>query len=562
LSPAYIVPSAPLHFDDDDQLPETPPVVEVPFQELVSGHAEGAIAPSLSKVLQDTAEQLQPVVAALTELEHVLTFKMELATAELDPILDAAVTKETTKVLHEMLVVGLERNRDIIRGHLHKAKDWPEELEAEIREITLGGLAELREQLMGSELSKLRLDVLRRRVAGRRFIRRTETLPGLFHRLKELSARTARALVGEERLEQLWYVLGLPSVAEGTPSAEELSPPREADALPLVYRRLFSAEALDLRPARELEIEKAASTLANSSGNLRTVALVGPDGVGKTALLRAIMRTRNWKEVRRLALDRPVRLADVEQWFVDGEAGHLTVLSGLHWLASAQVGGFEPLRAFIRGIIRDRGQSAWLVSADSLVWDFVREAAPLEDAFAEVIHITPLTSEELEAVVLARHQLSGYGLNFESPEVEGALEDLVARGAGRIQRPYEQFFRELHANSGGLVRDALSLWLSAVDEIDQTEDFVRVGLVPHSPLQAVRRLSDDILVNLLQVCRQGWIDLKTQAQLYRVDSAEAEAQLRRLTNLGLLEKQGQIYQISGHLRGHVVRVLAERGWLT
>ena len=73
------------------------------------------------------------------------------------------------------------------------------------------------------------------------------------------------------------------------------------------------------------------------------------------------------------------------------------------------------------------------------------------------------TGSGYQAAVLARHGLSGYGLNFEPRTERTRLEELFARGASRIRRPYESFFRALHAASGGLVRDALRLWLASID---------------------------------------------------------------------------------------------------
>jgi hypothetical protein len=88
-----------------------------------------------------------------------------------------------------------------------------------------------------------------------------------------------------------------------------------------------------------------------------------------------------------------------------------------------------------------------------------------------------------------------------------------------------------------------------------------VGPIPASPYSRIRRLSDDILVNLYQIARQGWMDAAGQARLFRLDVNTAQAQLSRLAHLGLLEERDGAFVIAVHLRGVLGRVFAERGWV-
>jgi hypothetical protein len=227
-----------------------------------------------------------------------------------------------------------------------------------------------------------------------------------------------------------------------------------------------------------------------------------------------------------------------------------------------RAGGLDPLRRFVEGVIEDGGRNAWLVAADSLVWRVACQAAPLTEAYPEVITVDPLDTSELEAAILARHGLSGYSLNFESRAERTRLDELFAEGAGRIRRPYESFFQSIHAASGGRVRDALRLWIAAIDEVNETSDLVHIGKVPESPHAAIRQLPEAILLMLYQVARQGWMDAAVQAAVFRVDEVTAEAQLARLAHLGLLEpREHDTYRIPSHLREAVNRALLEKGWI-
>jgi hypothetical protein len=559
LSESYEVPTQPLVFTDPNRLPGPSTIIDVPFRDLVAGHFEGTIAPGIAQESRDLVSIVQPFVSSLQELDRLIDFKLELASAELDAVPDEHLSAEVRDVVREILLVGFDRNREVLHGYVEESDAWAQRLSDEIRRLVIKGFVTLREQIVEGELSQLRMDILRRRAVGRGLIRRASRIPAIVTHANTLAVSTVRSLVGAHRLDIVWTKLGLP-VADGPIDAKAFEAPKPRIELPLLYRRLFSTDALDLGGAREAEIDRARAALAATGSALRTVALVGPEGVGKGALLRAVVRSRSWRNVRRIQLDRPVTVEQVEEWFTGQREGTLFVFSGFQWLLSMEPGGFRPLRRFTEGIIADQGRTAWLISADTLVWNYASQAAPLTDAFGDVIRIEPFDLAELESVIIGRHRMSGHAVNFEPARVESWLEDWIIRGAGRIRRPYEAYFRALHDASGGMVRDALALWLASVERIDEREDLVGIGPVPPSPLKALSRLPDDVLMKIYHVARQGWTNSVCQAHLFRLDEMTAEAQLARLAHLGLLQRENDAYTITPHLRAPIHRILDERGW--
>ena len=130
-------------------------------------------------------------------------------------------------------------------------------------------------------------------------------------RLKAQLRGGLRALFGEERLERWSERLGLtPALPTEELSAGTFAAPEVGTDLPLVYRRLFAAdtmEAGDVLTGRDQEIRRAESMLSSEvKGRLRSVALIGVDGVGKAAVSSAIVRSRRWKNVKRVVFTAPV----------------------------------------------------------------------------------------------------------------------------------------------------------------------------------------------------------------------------------------------------------------
>ncbi len=544
------------------RLPTALPEVEVPFREVVLTYIDSRVAPNLLASRRELAERVQPLANLLQELERVVAFNVELATAELEIVHDESIPEEMHTLLREMVYGQLERSYNSLEEIRVEARRWPAIIESEMRDAALGTLETLRAELAEGEFSKSRLEAMRRAASGQRMIEKAEKVPRL-KRIKAQLRSGLRGLFGEERLERWNQRLGL----KGPLDTDELSAgafaaPEVAADLPLVYRRLFAAdtmEAGDVLTGRDEEIRRAESVLSSEvKGRLRSVALIGVDGVGKAAVSSAIVRSRRWKNVRRVVFTGPVSVQDVDAIFQDAPESQLVVVDGLHWMLSMAPGGFEPLRRFVKGIIEEGGRRRWLTHGSVLFWNFASTVAPLRDAFPELIRLAPLSEPELQAAVIARHRLSGFEHSFDRGD-GSPIEGLFARSASRIRRPYDQYFHELHAATGGLVRDALRLWLASIRGIQ--DDIVHVGPIPASPYMRMRRVPDDILVNLYQIARGGWIDAAGQARLFRLDANTAQAQLSRLAHLGLLEERDGAFVIAVHLRGVLGRVFAERGWV-
>ena len=551
------------------RLPPAVERVDVPFRDLVLEHGETRIGPELYRASRETSEKLQPLVAALREAERLLAFNVELATVELEVTLGETVPKETRTLLREMVVGQLERSEAMVEALATEAHGHGAALSRGIHEATLGALEDLRAQLVDGDVTRAKLEELRREANRRRIAQRVGRFPSLFREGRAQLERALSALVGDARLEMWRRRLGLrirEDIAELGPTA--FAAPAPLAKLPNVYRRLFSAdtmEAADVLTGREEQIRHARSVLGGDpkaerrQGRLRAVALVGLDGVGKASVAAAIVRGGRWKTVRRLAFDRPATEADVVALLREAQDASLVVVDGLQWLTAARPGGYRPLRRFVDGVVRTAGTKSWLVQAEALWWRYARSVAALDDAFPEQIQLEPLSADELRAAVMERHRLSGYGHAFGRTGGRGLVEQLVARSASRVRRPFEQYFKDLHAASGGLVRDALRLWLASIDALEG-ESVVHVGHVPQSGYTALGRLPRETLIVLFQIARQGWMDADVLAHLFRMSEQEARAQLARLRHLGVLMEKGGAYRVSVHLRGALVRVLAERGW--
>ncbi len=548
------------------RLPDAIQQIEVPFRTIVTEHIETRVAPRLFEQTRAMSEKVLPLANTLRELERLIAFNVELVTSEVDLMEDDVIPDETREVLREMVAGQLERSRAMVTALVSESAEWPQELGTSIRDAVVGDLEQLRGQLVDGDISRARLEELRRSASRRRLLARAESIPSVLRDLAGELGAVLSSVVGEERLDRLQRFLGLPEVNEqgGELVPENFDVPVPSAKLPVVYRRLFSADSMeagDVLRGREAVIERARKTLARTpDGRLRSVAIIGTDGVGKAAVASAVVRGARFKQVRRMTFDRPLSVAEVEEEVANIKDAQLVVVSGLHFLTSASPGGFAPLRRFVRAVLDDDGKRAWLMHASDVFFAYAANVAPLRAAFPEHVRLAPLNVDELREAVMDRHRLSGYGFVFGADAPASRIEGALVKSAERIRRPLDQYFDELHAATGGLVRDALRLWLASIRRIER-EELVHVGSVHGKSHRALARLPEEFALQLFVVARQGWIDHPTYASLFRVNETVARADLARLAHLGLLRHDEGVYTIPVHLRGGIGRMIRERGWL-
>ncbi|MEO1338153.1 MAG: hypothetical protein AAFV29_21085, partial [Myxococcota bacterium] len=365
-----------------------------------------------------------------------------------------------------------------------------------------------------------------------------------------------RAVVGEVRLRQLWAQLGLPETASTAPDSMAWASPRHAEVLPVFYRRLFGTQARwlgDVLNVVDADVQRLRDALSNAGPGPRTVALIGADAASRGALAGAVIRGA--KSPRRLTFTHPTAVDELEAALAEVSGAPLVQMGGLAWLFTARPGGQMPLDALLKMIVRESKRTAWLLEVDTLAWAFATTMSPLADVFTHRLEVPSLSVEGLARAILARHQLSGYALRFELYEQSEAFKS----DGGLLQ---DRYFQALHTASGGLLQVALAMWLSSIDRVDESETTVVIGHAPRSPLVDLRRLPESVWTTLFVVARQGWMDASSLSFVLQIEPAAAEGQLIGLVGSGLLERQSRdIFTIKRHLRGAVIAVLREKGWV-
>jgi Kef-type K+ transport system membrane component KefB len=544
-----------------------PQTRDLHFREAVRAYMEAEAGRDLTVSLGQLRARVDEAYVGIDEVQRVLAFNSDLAGAELDVLPGDQLEPETITLLREMLVGTLQRLSNRVTTLHTAAEALPDQAGAAIRDAVSGNLVRLTDILVEGRHSELKLRLaLDAASAGRRELR------GALRELSQAADQLGQVLnvaLGPRSLQQVRTVLGLKDPDpqhDAAPST--FAPPVEQVPIPTVYRRLFSDQGLeggDLLAGREADVERVRRVLMGRGGSSRAVAVVGVAGIGNTAVVNSLLRgLPEGTHFHTVRLSTCTTAQEVEELILAPmreQQGAIAVIEGFQWLFSIRPGGFAPLRALIDGVLEDRGRNGWLVSTERPVWSYVKRILPLGDIFYERFHLGALSVEELRNTLLLRHAMSGYRLHFQRPpgHVGWWLQELVTRKSAEEELYERHFFEQLHQATGGILSDALRLWLASVAGVGSSTDTITIGSLPEPPLEPLRKLPLDDLLTLRQVARQGRITVEDHAQQFRTEPTWSAGYLSRLEHRGLLHRVDECcFLLAPELAGAIHQVLRER----
>jgi len=553
-------------------IPPAPAVVDVPFRELVRAFLESETGRELSALATRQQDQVDAFAKGIEDIDRMMVFQTELARAELDARDAGPMARDSVELLDATLAGTLLRLARRAHELQQETEALADEVEAGVLKAVLGNLERLRTVLVSGQVSEIRTRLTQRTLAqGRReLVSAASRAAGLATKAVQL----IRTTLGEDALQEARKIVGLPDLERARPAGPEaFAPPADRIEIPNAYRRLFSDRALeagDMLAGREDEVARLRRVLLGQGrGASRSVAVVGVGGMGQGAVMQALVRGLGDRaRIHRFDLEAP----GMDEVVVDEmlglarqarSTGRPAIISvdGFQWLFDIRPRGFDLLRRFVAGVVETSDQVGWLVAADRPVWSYADRAVPLHDAFPERMDLDLLDLPGLRRAILGRHAMSGYKLQFRRPDGNLAwwLREVMSPRARELRLYDEHCFRSLHRDSGGVLRDALRLWMASIVAIDPSSDTVWVGTSPAPPIRAIRELPADLAITLRQVARSGRITPANHAIQFQLPVEMSRALLTRLTHWGLLQREeDDTFRFHDEVAGAIYRVLRER----
>ncbi|MFW6347842.1 MAG: ATP-binding protein, partial [Cyclonatronaceae bacterium] len=359
--------------------------------------------------------------------------------------------------------------------------------------------------------------------------------------------------------------------------------------LPLIYRRLYRNEPVEHK-----------RFLIGRSSHLATLRrayddwearyysnfiAIGERGSGKTSILEIGIQQLGLPETRPVIRGRLhhtiyteaellTHLCDLFDYAPSSRAELLArlrarkdrpvvVWEGFQNLYLRHIGGFEALETFLL-IISQTGQHVfWAVSCSRYAWSYLDKIFRVGEYFIHSCFTDEFTAAEIRDVIMSRHPISGYELEFMAGEREQAsrmYKKMLNDFSGRQEYLAERYFTELFQVSEGNISIALLYWLRSV----QIEDGETIKIAPlTSTLRQIGDgLSEDAVFVLAFILLHDDLTPPQLALAFHISEQESQLLLSRLAAKSLLSlgEDGRYY-LNHMLYRHITRILKTKNIL-
>ncbi len=559
------------------------PVDDVPIQDILDRQFVRAVAGSLNELAMRVATVVDRVATGLGEVNRIISFNLDAAATELRTDADAEVSRE---VLAEFAIGGIRRAGENAGELLQQVQEEVNGIDDEILERTVEHVRTTRRFLFDDSMG--RFERLALSVDGERSqfrARSSELWAEVRERLEAAREQVSRPVDAVQELARERFSLrefGREEFLEDAMRANFETV--EISTLPLAYRRLFTptpVEIQDIYLVRDYAREDFESALERwRAGHRVSVVVTGEHGVGKTSFLhRTLASSLNdakmlrWN-VRQRLLTEAELCNDLSRLFgirrvttvprllaaLADMRGKRTavVVDGIERLFLRTMAGSEALMCFLSLVSQAPADIMWLVTANDSLWTYVATMFSADDFFTDRIDLELLSPEQTEELIMSRHRVSGYRLEFVTDGAEALTPNRFLEGAqDRLRRRY---FRRLWEATRGHPLTALYYWLTSVELSD---DDTTLCVSPPRALRVdhLRKLDADKLIGLGQIVLHEELTEAGFAQIMRVDVAEAKRDLAFFESLHLVVRErgrDVQYRVNDVLHHDLERALQER----
>ncbi len=563
---------------DTENSPPHSRLVEIPLKEIIHKYILSELVAANQPTISQTSDRLEKTIRSISEI---------------DQILDHAFDTASNLIYQHGSELEIQEPQSIIQDAFQRIKKILTMLNQEINAMPqqatmamVNDLLKFENQLQDLSEIKRVMDLKKRLIREQKpsWLKRPVTVvqPAAWHSKKEVPAVT-QTRPGKES-EMLKQPTPLPIAAIGS-FIKQIH--LQIARLPFVYQRLFLLEPLtNLRffNGREQEIAAIRQDYIDwKNGSPTCLVIVGETGSGKTSLLNQLenklfdspslikleLQEKLYSESKltdflKIKLGYPAAssLTEIEIRIRHERENRICILENLHHSFLRIVNGLDALEKLLLLITRTQQKIFWIVTCDQQAWHYLDKVMNISRNFCKVLTLGSISAEEMKSILLKRHQVSGYELDFEIPKSwpqNGKLNKYFNGRPGTQRLLQEFFFTELNELSAGNITIAILHWLRAIDKFAAD----KLILTPYVGFDysCLTELQEEDLFTLASILNHEILNAGDHALIFRQIPENSMMQMVRLQNYGLLLSAQSGFQVNPLLYRPVIKLLSARNVL-
>ena len=354
---------------------------------------------------------------------------------------------------------------------------------------------------------------------------------------------------------------------------------RKIYKLPVIYRYLFENTPLkevNLFLSRQPEIEILDNALKNwKSGNFAATLVIGENGSGKSSLLHNYVKTLKgsykisyfsinsfyyneddfYKLIQDIFGNKDLtNERSIFEYLANSEGQQqIIILDGLERVFVRKTGGFNCIHKLLSFIVSTNKLAFWICSVSLHAFNYLDKTISLKEYFDYLVELHHLSSEEVRNIVLKRHRLSGYILQYENNFKQSTENE---KNKIRQNQLETEFFNELNKFANSNLSLSLYYWLESISEFTEKELYIKRFKAPD--FSFLETLSSEKIYTLLLIVLHGKIKIDLHAKICNQSIEKSTRDLTILKEDSIITLKGDYYIINGILFRHIVQLLKSK----
>ncbi len=349
--------------------------------------------------------------------------------------------------------------------------------------------------------------------------------------------------------------------------------------LPVVYRRLFEIEALkDERFFEGRETELSRLNLAYEQwvkGGYAPVAVIGEKGSGATTLLNFfemglekkynILRTEVSKAIHKpddlkeflktlFNISSIKNFEELIEYLNNLPAKKIVIIENIQHLFLRKVNGFACLKILFELISKTQKSIFWISTSSLYSWEYLHKALNIPDYFGYVVRLKNMEDEQMVKVILKRHKISGYNLNFKPSKEEEESKSYKKIPNGKKQDfLFKQYFSDLNKFAKSNISLALLFWLRSTKEV--SGDTITIGSLRDIDFSFLSSLETPKVFTLHALLIHDGLTIESFSLVNNLPEVQSRLMLYVLLDDGVIVQKNGLYKINPLLYRQIVTLL-------
>ena len=554
--------------------------ITIEMKTLVMSEVFPQLNQAFDEFIQLISNQTDKLSRDVTEIDQIIEFNLGAA---LDLLADES-NQDARDSAFSVVTEGLERAKKQLSLLIEETQNIQMICRDTIPQISQTADLRIQELVNNERVADLQIRITRAKLKRRLITYRQKLVSIVKSILPKIRIR------GQHLIQSilLWYrrirkITGLSIVPEDIDKQlhQYLSETRrQIEALPFVYQRLFSFEpAADERffIGREKELQLIQDRFNDfKSGHNSTTALVGESGSGRTSLINmadakvfshhakyridltaSVYTIDQLLNVLKENLNQPEAqtMEEIVTALNEKPTKIIVIVENIQNMFLRFPGGFEALKRFLLLMVETSQNVFWVTTCGLYSWSYFDRILNIRTFFHEVITLRELDDETIENVIMKRHRVSGYQLEFETPanfDKSTRLKRSLSESA-RQDVLRKSFFQQLNRLASGNLTVAILFWLKAVREI-KSDRFLIAPFIEFDP-SFLSQMSSPDLFTFAAFLQHETLTPAHHAKIFHQAEETSVMQISKLERSGILVKKSKGYQIHYLLYRPMVRTL-------